>query len=173
MLRLRWRTWIKFYLFFTHVLVFIFLFLSLLCHYSKVMICTYVCYMSFNKYSILKGRYGDDTWSSQCQHFFHKTMVARLDTAAGGTALSRSKDASHTELFCVVKIADSDTKDQKSIGRSRLHGSIYGDGIRQRRLVPPQLSDCCIAILARCPFLQYHAAGKNACEMSYFVSSGT
>jgi len=37
---------------FTHVLVFILLFLSLLCHCFKVMICMYVCYMLFNKYSI-------------------------------------------------------------------------------------------------------------------------
>jgi len=36
-----------------HVLVFILSFLSLLCHCSKVMICMYVCYMLFNKYSVL------------------------------------------------------------------------------------------------------------------------
>jgi len=41
------------FLFFTHVLVFILSFLSLLCHCSKVMICMYVCYMLFNKYSVL------------------------------------------------------------------------------------------------------------------------
>ena len=37
------------FLFFTRVLVFILLFLSLLCHCFKVMICMYVCYMLFNK----------------------------------------------------------------------------------------------------------------------------
>ena len=41
----------QFFLFFTHVLVFILLFLSLLCHCFKVMICMYVCYMLFNEYS--------------------------------------------------------------------------------------------------------------------------
>ena len=40
----------QFFLFFTNVLVFILLFLSLLCHCFKVMICMYVCYMLFNKY---------------------------------------------------------------------------------------------------------------------------
>ena len=43
----------QFFLFFTHVLVYILLFLSLLCHCSKVLICMYVCYVLFNKYSIL------------------------------------------------------------------------------------------------------------------------
>jgi len=38
---------------FTHVLVFILLFLSLPRHCSKVMICMYVCYVLLNKYSIL------------------------------------------------------------------------------------------------------------------------
>ena len=52
-----------FYIFFTHVLVFILLFLSLLCHCFKVMICMYVCYMLFNKYSDTQmckryGRFG-------------------------------------------------------------------------------------------------------------------
>ena len=42
-----------FLLFFTHVLVFILLFLSLLCHCFKVMICMYVCYTLFNKYSVI------------------------------------------------------------------------------------------------------------------------
>ena len=40
-----------FKVFFTHILVFILLFLSLLCHCFKVMICMYVCYTLFNKYS--------------------------------------------------------------------------------------------------------------------------
>jgi len=43
-----------FFYFFTHVLVFILLFLWFLCNCSKVMFCMYVCYMLFNKYSILK-----------------------------------------------------------------------------------------------------------------------
>jgi len=43
-------------IFFTHVLVFILLFLSLLCNCFKVMICMYVCYMLFNKYSILNTK---------------------------------------------------------------------------------------------------------------------
>ena len=42
----------SFFNFFTYVLVFILLFLSLLYHCFKVMICMYVCYMLFNKYSI-------------------------------------------------------------------------------------------------------------------------
>ena len=41
-----------FFKIFTHVLVFILFFLSLLCHCFKVMICMYVYYMLFNKYSI-------------------------------------------------------------------------------------------------------------------------
>ena len=57
-----------FFYIFTHVLVFILLFLSLLCHCLKVMICTYVCYMSFNKYSILNsaiGRLTLTSWASR------------------------------------------------------------------------------------------------------------
>ena len=46
-----------FFIFFTHVLVFILLFLSLLCHCFKVMICMYVCYMLFNKYSSSSTNY--------------------------------------------------------------------------------------------------------------------
>ena len=40
------------FLFLMHVLVFILPFLPLLCHYFSVMICTNVCYVLFNKYSI-------------------------------------------------------------------------------------------------------------------------
>jgi len=41
--------------------LFTFSFLSLLCHCFKVMICMYVCYMLFNKYSILNIVVSTDT----------------------------------------------------------------------------------------------------------------
>jgi len=43
-------SWLPVFLF---LVMFILLFLSLLCHCFKVMICMYVCYMLFTKYSIL------------------------------------------------------------------------------------------------------------------------
>jgi len=46
-------SWLPVFIF--YVLVFILPFLPLLCHCFYVMICMYVCYMLFNKYSILNN----------------------------------------------------------------------------------------------------------------------